>query len=299
MAGQSRFLAAAGMVLCAAFVLTFLGNSQSFAITVTAAVGGSSTTCNSPGGTLQTGTTPVAASVTCFTTTAGFESAGTASASASAGHVGATADATTAGGAAGIHMTGTAVYTDVFIFHSTNAISGTLASLNLGGIGSMAAGGLFATSSVDLRVFIGSITNPVGEIHSSLDMLGNKSCTSSFGSGGCSSSLFATGPLVTSVVSVPLDQPVFFRLRLDVDVTANAALSAASALFGNSFDFPIGVALFNLEPGVTVNAPDSFVTDNIFAPPTSVTPVPAALPLFATGLGVLGLLGWRRRQNSA
>jgi hypothetical protein len=26
-------------------------------------------------------------------------------------------------------------------------------------------------------------------------------------------------------------------------------------------------------------------------------PLPAALPLFATGLGVLGLLGWRRRRN--
>jgi hypothetical protein len=30
-----------------------------------------------------------------------------------------------------------------------------------------------------------------------------------------------------------------------------------------------------------------------------VTPLPAALPLFATGLGALGLLGWRRKRNSA
>ena len=27
------------------------------------------------------------------------------------------------------------------------------------------------------------------------------------------------------------------------------------------------------------------------------TPIPAALPLFATGLGVLGLLGWRRKRH--
>jgi hypothetical protein len=31
----------------------------------------------------------------------------------------------------------------------------------------------------------------------------------------------------------------------------------------------------------------------------SATPVPAALPLFATGLGALGLFGWRRKRNNA
>jgi hypothetical protein len=30
-----------------------------------------------------------------------------------------------------------------------------------------------------------------------------------------------------------------------------------------------------------------------------VTPVPAALPLFATGLGALGFAGWRRRRKRA
>jgi hypothetical protein len=32
---------------------------------------------------------------------------------------------------------------------------------------------------------------------------------------------------------------------------------------------------------------------------TSATPLPAALPLFATGLGALGLLGWRRKRKNA
>jgi hypothetical protein len=31
---------------------------------------------------------------------------------------------------------------------------------------------------------------------------------------------------------------------------------------------------------------------------TPSTPLPAALPLFATGLGALGLLGWRRKRKS-
>jgi hypothetical protein len=28
------------------------------------------------------------------------------------------------------------------------------------------------------------------------------------------------------------------------------------------------------------------------------TPLPAALPLFATGIGALGLLGWRRKRKA-
>ena len=31
----------------------------------------------------------------------------------------------------------------------------------------------------------------------------------------------------------------------------------------------------------------------------SATPLPAALPLFATGLGAMGLLGWRRKRKNA
>jgi hypothetical protein len=33
--------------------------------------------------------------------------------------------------------------------------------------------------------------------------------------------------------------------------------------------------------------------------PAAATPLPAALPLFATGLGALGLLGWRRKRKAA
>jgi hypothetical protein len=31
---------------------------------------------------------------------------------------------------------------------------------------------------------------------------------------------------------------------------------------------------------------------------SSAIPLPAALPLFATGLGGLGLLGWRRKRKA-
>ena len=43
-----------------------------------------------------------------------------------------------------------------------------------------------------------------------------------------------------------------------------------------------------------------FFFDNIhFDEPLPAVPLPATLPLFATGLGALGLLGWRRKKKAA
>ena len=61
-------------------------------------------------------------------------------------------------------------------------------------------------------------------------------------------------------------------------------------------------------PGCTPGCPASFIhSGNVAANGTfgtweivpSATPLPAALPLFATGLGALGLLGWRRKKKAA
>lgn len=49
-----------------------------------------------------------------------------------------------------------------------------------------------------------------------------------------------------------------------------------------------------LGPG-TVGAGDPFVTVTFSLTPT---PLPAALPLFATGLGAMGLFGWRRKRRA-
>ena len=45
--------------------------------------------------------------------------------------------------------------------------------------------------------------------------------------------------------------------------------------------------------GVGNDIPPGFVGSPV------VTPLPATLPLFATGLGALGLLGWRRKRKAA
>jgi uncharacterized repeat protein (TIGR01451 family) len=59
-------------------------------------------------------------------------------------------------------------------------------------------------------------------------------------------------------------------------------------------------------PGLWTNTAFATSTDtNVNGANSSVnvtvgaTPLPAALPLFATGIGALGLLGWRRRRKAA
>jgi hypothetical protein len=44
---------------------------------------------------------------------------------------------------------------------------------------------------------------------------------------------------------------------------------------------------------------DNFGIDGVSFNSVNTTPLPAALPLFATGLGALGLLGWRRKRKAA
>ena len=55
----------------------------------------------------------------------------------------------------------------------------------------------------------------------------------------------------------------------------------------------------NTALGFEINDPDVVAMDDfIYGEPVGAVPLPAALPLFATGLGVLGLLGWRRKRKA-
>jgi len=65
--------------------------------------------------------------------------------------------------------------------------------------------------------------------------------------------------------------------------------SACASGFGNNNNFPPSY-LFG-------KAPFDFAF-SITGTPVAQTPLPGALPLFATGLGALGLLGWRRKRKA-
>jgi hypothetical protein len=68
-----------------------------------------------------------------------------------------------------------------------------------------------------------------------------------------------------------------------------------------------GVMTFSNGSTIPGTNPNVYYQENIYTGtgasfaevPVGTTPLPAALPLFATGLGVLGLLGWRRKRKAA
>jgi hypothetical protein len=65
-------------------------------------------------------------------------------------------------------------------------------------------------------------------------------------------------------------------------------------LFGIDYSF---LDPSSLDPS-TVLVTDGVNLTASLASGTSATPLPAALPLFATGLGALGLLSWRRKKKA-
>ena len=119
-------------------------------------------------------------------------------------------------------------------------------------------------------------------------------------------------------VASPSAPPDAFSSNLPASYGSFVFTTGATVLIGNSCSgFSCGVsagsdrAFFaftvdssGLNPVFSI-ADLSSVTDNtkVFTGTGTVTvaattPLPAALPLFATGLGALGLLGWRRKKKA-
>jgi hypothetical protein len=91
--------------------------------------------------------------------------------------------------------------------------------------------------------------------------------------------------------------------------------SGLTASSFNKIDFTNGSTNNSLHPDFSSTGAEIFFgvefiafnnkgeTANVFYDSLNITvaqtPLPAALPLFATGLGALGLLGWRRKRKNA
>jgi len=112
--------------------------------------------------------------------------------------------------------------------------------------------------------------------------------------------------------------PVFIGSALSLNGTTFSSLSqnellthhpagtdtfAISALI-NAASPVTGIFLDALEnPALPTDGPGQFENGNFvvteFVMDAAPTPIPATLPLFATGLGAMGLLCWRRKRKQA
>ena len=72
-------------------------------------------------------------------------------------------------------------------------------------------------------------------------------------------------------------------IPLYVEATFDVTATGTDTLTFSSFDIPSALAL------------DDVAVTSV----SSATPLPAALPLFASGLGAIGLFGWRRKRKNA
>jgi hypothetical protein len=100
------------------------------------------------------------------------------------------------------------------------------------------------------------------------------------------------------LVETPVGAAIFFSaFGTALDASTNLQ-TTFGALFSTEFagEFPLDLAAA-LNSGGTLNGPLSV---EFLAGPFSstATPVPAALPLFASGLGAFGMLGWRRKRKA-
>ena len=107
---------------------------------------------------------------------------------------------------------------------------------------------------------------------------------------------------VTEAAFAFLTNPGTSMFRALLSGTEIQAFTAETSLASNAFPGTwFGFTGFTFDaievvPGGTNQA---FRLDNLQYSEVAPVPLPAALPLFGTGLGILGFLGWRRRRKMA
>jgi len=84
--------------------------------------------------------------------------------------------------------------------------------------------------------------------------------------------------------------------------SGNQTFSFLGILLGPGEGLITGVRIVTgttaLGPNESASVDLVVMDDFLYAEPRATTPLPAALPLFATGLGALGLIGWWRKRKA-
>jgi hypothetical protein len=192
-------------------------------------------------------------------------------------------------------LTGTGPYATVSVDRtSTTTATITFSSLNNGGFEYLMGG------SDAVAVNVNSTNWSIGNLSSSNSFSGfipptltdnGANFVASFGS-------------FNQTVSATADfQRASTSISFDLNDNTGSWAGAASVLTPNASGFIAAIHAFECAntcteaDGATVTgfAVDGLITDG----GPSATPLPAALPLFASGLATLGFLGWRRKRKGA
>ncbi len=175
-------------------------------------------------------------------------------------------------------------------------------------------GSIGTTSSVSLDKFntnLGNLDSVTFELKSLLDrvQLGDvatftysAAATYDDGEPGGPITIFSTTLTGTegfngnSTSSGPLSNKAFFESAGPSQFTVNLALNITQCLAPTTGDEPRGSCSLTWSGNY-----DEFAGISVTYEYTEIAPVPipAALPLFATGLAGIGFVGWRRRRNKA
>lgn len=242
--------------------------------------------CTSQGGGNSSGA--ISASVVCGDaggTNAGF-------AFAEVGHVGARATASVFSLCCFSTVGGEATYTDTVTFSGTGT-DPIPVSINL-----QFAGTLNSTTDAGASVQ-GSVV--IAGTQAGLLRAGSHNgltgcTTNTFIGAVCGPNLVAAGAVHSNLVLVPLNTPVQIQLLLSVGADAGNVGASAASEFSNSLDFAVGMDLFNLPDGFTVNSETSFIVGNRFLPPAAAVPEPSVAALLVLGLAGLFYVTRRRRS---
>jgi hypothetical protein len=108
---------------------------------------------------------------------------------------------------------------------------------------------------------------------------------------GCLGSGSQHCTFITHGLSLSITENISISSLTNIFIQANVNPSTSDAGSSASAD-PPDLSLI-LPDGVTFTSASGVFLSQ------SATPLPAALPLFATGLGVMGFLGWRRKRTGA
>jgi hypothetical protein len=88
-----------------------------------------------------------------------------------------------------------------------------------------------------------------------------------------------------------------FSVNQDMTFTANLVYQVVMSAYASAVGDETSTAY--VDPFFTAPAGYSIYTSSGIGNLAAVTPIPAALPLFTSGLGALGLVGWRKRRKAA